>query len=70
MWGDKSMWNVQGHTVAIWGPHVPRILIVDYTFNYIMALNINISILSLFVSHRTTFEIFAIIFLDSKSVNE
>ena len=31
MWGDMSLWNVQG---ALSGNHiVPRILTVDYTFN-------------------------------------
>ena len=34
MWGDMSLWNVQGPLLHSRDHIVPRILTVDYTFNY------------------------------------
>ena len=33
MWGDMSLWNVQGPLLHSGDHIVPRILTVDYTFN-------------------------------------
>ena len=33
MWGDMSLWNVQGPLLHSGDHTVPRILTVDYTFN-------------------------------------
>ena len=33
MWGDMSLWNVQGSLLHSGDHIVPRILAVDYTFN-------------------------------------
>ena len=33
MWGDMSLWNVQGPLLPSEDHIVPRILTVDYTFN-------------------------------------
>ena len=35
MWGDMSLWNVQGPLLHSGDHIVPRILTVDYTFNII-----------------------------------
>ena len=32
MWGDMSLWNVQGPLLHSWDHIVQRILTVDYTF--------------------------------------
>ena len=40
MWGDMSLWNVQGPLLHSGDHIVPRILTVDYTFKHEHLVNI------------------------------
>ena len=44
MWGDMSLWNVQGPLLHSGDHIVPRILTVDYTFNRYALLRVDIEV--------------------------